>query len=258
VGISASAASPEEGFAWTAASGMQPLGFLPGDNFSSAFAVSADGAVIVGRSGVIGSEEGGTEAVRWVGGGLEGLGDLPGGRFNSFATAVSSDGAVVVGASESAEGGSTRTEAFRWTETGGMQGLGLLVSGPSATTAQGVSTDGNRVVGVSQSSLSGEDAFFWSPEHGMRALQDVLEQDFGLDFGGWVLSSATQISADGSTIVGRGLNPLGSVEAWVAVIPVPEPSRGLGFVTALASLGGLFRLRTRQLKRSRPRVCSQN
>jgi probable HAF family extracellular repeat protein len=39
-----------QAFRWTQATGMVGLGVLPGDNFSSAFAVSADGAVMVGNS----------------------------------------------------------------------------------------------------------------------------------------------------------------------------------------------------------------
>ena len=49
-----------------------------------------------------------------------GLGDLPGGTFDSFATAMTPDGAAVVGIGTSASG----TEAFRWTQASGMVGLG--------------------------------------------------------------------------------------------------------------------------------------
>ena len=89
------------------------LGFLPGGMASEARGISANGAVVVGRS-----ESGsalGSEAFRWTsGGGMVGLGDLPGGSFNSDALATSADGSVVVGGSESASG----SEAFRWEDTG--------------------------------------------------------------------------------------------------------------------------------------------
>ena len=46
-----------------------------------------------------------TEAFRWTtGGGMVGLGDLPGGNFYSDADGVSGDGSVVVGCSDSASG----------------------------------------------------------------------------------------------------------------------------------------------------------
>ena len=50
---------------------------------------------------------------------MVGLGDLPGGSFDSCAYGVSGDGSLVVGNGSSASGG----EAFRWTADGGMVDL---------------------------------------------------------------------------------------------------------------------------------------
>ena len=63
------------------------VGDLPGGVISSqAFAVSADGLVVVGGS----SSANGGEAFRWTqAGGMVGLGDLPGGSFSSVAWSVS-------------------------------------------------------------------------------------------------------------------------------------------------------------------------
>ena len=41
----------DEAFRWTALTGMVGLGFLPGDDFSRANAVNADGSFVVGTSG---------------------------------------------------------------------------------------------------------------------------------------------------------------------------------------------------------------
>ena len=49
----------------------------------------------------------------------------------------------------------------------------------------------------------------------MRSLQGVLVDDFALDLTGWTLTSATGVSADGSTIVGEGMNPDGFNEGWI-------------------------------------------
>jgi probable HAF family extracellular repeat protein len=69
-----------------------------------------------------------------------GLGDLPGGKFQSDATAVSADGTVAVGRSASAAG----DEGFRWKSgDNSMVGLGDLPGGHYASTATGVSSDGN-------------------------------------------------------------------------------------------------------------------
>ena len=75
---------------------------------------------------------------------FQGLGDLPGGGFNSYASSVSGDGSVVVGFSSSVN---NAYEAFRWTSTGGIVGLGELPGGGFSSTANGVSGDGSVVVG---------------------------------------------------------------------------------------------------------------
>ena len=72
---------------------------------------------------------------------FSGLGDLPGGSFDSYAYGVSGDGSTVVGRSTSGSG----NEAFRWTESGGMQGLGDLQGGSFYSYANGVSGDGSTV-----------------------------------------------------------------------------------------------------------------
>ncbi|MBK8914966.1 MAG: hypothetical protein IPM64_10270 [Phycisphaerales bacterium] len=55
----------------------------------------------------------------------------------------------------------------------------------------------------------------------MRAIKDVLIQEFNLsgEIENWTLLNATEISADGRTIVGTGGNPEGRTEAWRAMIP---------------------------------------
>ena len=93
---------------------FQGLGFLPWiDDGSRANGVSANGAVVVGRSG---GDEGG-EAFRWTSdGGMVGLGFLPTGGSFSEATGVSADGSVVVGDSDSTS--EYNAEGFRWTSSG--------------------------------------------------------------------------------------------------------------------------------------------
>jgi len=83
---------PEEAFRWTAAGGMQGIGYLPGGSYSYAEDISADGSVIVGWSE---NASGGQIAFRWTeAGGMQGIG--PSG-LGSYAYGVSSDGSVVVG-----------------------------------------------------------------------------------------------------------------------------------------------------------------
>ena len=183
-----------EAFRWTSDSGAVSLGFLPGGEYpttsefpiSTAFGVSGNGSVVVGRS----TSASGIGAFRWTSsGGMVGLGDLPGGDFGGTAYDVSTDGSVIVGSSTSASG----IEAFRWTSEDGMIGLGDLPGGDFYSLATGVSSDGMVVVGYSKSD-SGWEAFLWTGEGGMIGLGDLP--------GGGFESRARGVSADGSVIVG--------------------------------------------------------
>lgn len=245
-----------EAFRWTAQSGMIGLGSFNSDHFfSTATSVSADGSVVGGGS----RGENGFEAFRWtVETDLIGLGDLQGGVFASHAMDLSSDGSVIVGNSQT---DNSDGEAFRWTEKTGMQGLGFLPGGGNVSDARTLTQDGNTIVGMSDTSLTepaqaflwtesggmipigsfiptaisddgklivGSDfsnigsAVIWDAFYGIRSLKELLEIDFGLDLDGWELISANDISADGTVIVGSGINPLGRPEGWVAVIPEPS------------------------------------
>src|SRR5690606_20338492 len=74
---------------------FESLGVLPGSQNSMAHAVSADGNIVVGQSESSLGPMSGTEAFRWnESEGINGLGDLPGGLFTSFAHGVSSDGNI--------------------------------------------------------------------------------------------------------------------------------------------------------------------
>jgi len=99
VGGSASGSGTEEAFRWTRAGGMQPLGHQPGGLGSRAEGVSADGSIIVGWGF---PQEGDREAANWTSADgvvwhIQGLGDLPGGRIESYAFDISADTSTVVG-----------------------------------------------------------------------------------------------------------------------------------------------------------------
>ncbi len=185
-----------EAFRWTQAAGMVGLGDLPGGNSQSeAYAVSADGIVVVGRDT---RSQDRIEAFRWTQtGGMVGLGDLGGGSFQSYAYAVSADGSVIVGSGVSTSG---RT-AFRWRQTSGMVGLGDLPGGTSDSVANGVSADGSIIVGQGNSD-AGAEAFRWTESAGMVGLGDLPDGDF--------ISTAFADSADGSMVVGQGRSALGN------------------------------------------------
>ena len=127
-----------------------------------------------------------TEAFRWTtSGGMQGLGDLPGGAFISVADGVSDDGSVVVGFSH----GPRAYEAYRWTSGGGMVGLGFLNSGDDSDShALATSFDGSTIVGY-----SGAQAFRWTSTFGMAGL-GFLPGDY--------FSRAFNVSSDGLAVIG--------------------------------------------------------
>ncbi len=165
-------------FRWTAAGST----IVPGNfNYFNdvPLAVSGDGSTVVGQY----NSPSGPEAFRWtLAGGIEGLGDFPGGVFNSGAIDVSYDGSVAVGfgSQPNPQGG----EAFRWS-----QATGIVALGPNAQFGAGVSDNGAIVVGPSN-----DGSFRWTSDTGAVELN--------------IVRSARRISADGSVIVGtRQLPP---------------------------------------------------
>ena len=165
------------------------------------YGVSADGLVVVGVCA-----EG---AFRWTpGGGMVGLGDLPGGDL-SMAAGVSGDGSVVVGVSYCYSGITAPARAFCWTSSTGMVGMGTLPifppGMPGSSWAIGASADGSVIVGRSDAT-SGRQAFRWTSGGGMVGLGDLPGGDF--------YSRATGVSADGSVIVGWSSSTSGPQHAF--------------------------------------------
>jgi probable HAF family extracellular repeat protein len=126
---------------------------------------------------------------------FQGLGDFPGGSFESLAQRVSADGSVVIGYGTTATG----QQAFRWTRGTGMVSLGNLPDGSfKQTDATGVSADGAVVVGYGDPVGSGWDTyrgFLWTQPGGMVEMGSLDGSPRSMAFG---------VSADGSVVVGDG------------------------------------------------------
>ena len=133
------------------------LGTLGGD-WSEAYGVSADGAVVVGLADNASGQE---HAFRWTAaGGMQNLGTL--GGDHSWASGVSADGSVVVGWAHNASG---YTRAFRWTPSGGMEDLNLtyaslLTNGSYLEIASAISPDGRYIVGQGWNAATGRGEAF--------------------------------------------------------------------------------------------------
>lgn len=184
---------------------------------SSASAVSGDGTVVVGIVHLQGVDR----AFAWSeAAGMRLLDDLDGGIQSAIAYGVNTDGTWIVGGSSSGSSDPEYAyEAVLWSSTGKATALGDLPGGDYASEARGVSADGSVVVGLSTVAPSPRTAaFIWDATHGMRDLRRVLIDQYGLNLDGWELSSALGISADGRTIVGRGINPARQNEGWIAYL----------------------------------------
>jgi len=113
-------------------------------------------------------------------------------------------------------------------------GLGFLPGNSTGnndlSSALAVSADGSTVVGADTIG-----AFIWDPTNGMRDLTQLLKGS-GVDLSGWSLIAATGVSADGTAIVGSGTDPSGNNEAWLAILPIPEPGTLLLLGSGIAGL----------------------
>ena len=207
---------PFEAVMWNS-SGVKLLGKLPGANHSFAYAISADGNVIVGycKYPIF------SEAFRSVGGGsLQSLGT--GGYFSSIAHGTSYDGEVIVGSISTISDGPSI--AARWTSKGGWD---LLQGTTVNSNAFDVSASGDIIVGQ----MSGI-AFIWDRNNGARDLKFVLENVYDLDLTGWTLDIAHSIDSSGTVIVGQGTHN-GMTEAWYAKLPqlkITKPTKNIKWI----------------------------
>ncbi len=176
-----------DGFRWSAATGPQFLGLLPGATFTTASSVSGDGSVVTGHCYSTTSQI--TSAFRWdTSSGIQSIGSLPGYGFCQGLD-ISADSLTIVGVSGNSRGG----HSFRWSASGGMLPLGNLPGG-STSWAYAVSADGTYIAGDGSSS-SGVRAYRWSAATGM--------QDLGVP-AGFISSDGYAISGNGMVVVGTG------------------------------------------------------
>ncbi len=202
-----------EAYRWTAQSGAVGLGFLSKVILDSgAAAVSADGLIVTGQSMSVPFD---VEAIRWtLETGMVGLGvltELPLGAFYALGFGISADGSTIVGQARTVE----FEEAFHWTAETGLESLDPLHGTTFFSTARDASADGSIIVGLGE----GLRAMIWDEVHGMRDLQDLLENEHGLDLSGWTLQIVFGISDDGTHLAGNGINPKGDREAWLVTLP---------------------------------------
>lgn len=159
--------------------------------------------------------------------------------------AASADGSVAVGARNNG----ADFEAIRWTAAGGVQSLGIPpnaaqlcnddVCGTSAV-ASAVSADG-KVIAVNVITVAGpptgRETFRWTEETGYVSLGTYFDlYPFG--------TSATTLSADGSTVVGGGVSSSDDAFRWTAaggLVQLPNlPSESGGLARGMSGDGDVI------------------
>jgi len=177
---------------------FQGLGFLPGySERSIAHDVSADGCVVVGESGY--------RAVRWLDGAIEALAPIAVGYDSRQARAVSADGWVITGQDPTGAVSHTSGVAV-WDH-----GIPVRIDPSSSHTGpfgSALSADGRVLVGTHRE--------YADPEHHSVAFRYEAGAygDLGSFPGGAAPSSALDVSADGSVVVGWAMAADGQREAF--------------------------------------------
>jgi hypothetical protein len=142
--------------------------------------------------------------------------------FGEGVTGLSADGSAAVGYTTVLTGSVPRLRAFRWDATTGVVLLDVGVGFANGSYARSTNVDASVVVGdyeaVGQSEIR---AFLWTATNDFVDLREELVTNYGLanELAGWRLVVATDVSADGRTIVGQGINPLGCEQAFVVRFP---------------------------------------
>ncbi len=158
-----------------------------------ATAASSNGSIVFGARDWI--------AWRWVGNGVDDLGDLAGSTSDAITGGCSDSGAVLVGSGsydDGVGGFEDGYQAFSWTNST-FTVLPDLPGGDVNADAVACSADGTIVVGGASPGTSAfSKAVRWSVAGGVSS----QAQDLGDLVGGVDLSKALAVSADGSVVVG--------------------------------------------------------
>jgi uncharacterized membrane protein len=195
-----------EGFMWSRTSGMIRLSHPTGHS-SRASAISADGHTIVGFSED--PQYGNRRPVLWLSGKTL---LFAGAHTPGEAAGVSSDGSKVVGQAFNQYSG----YAFYYTQKDGLVSLGTISGNQFDQSFANAVADNGTTVGWSGDPFgAGIQAFIWSPAIKMQSLQRYLQNRGVLIPFGISLTTALDISADGSTIVGTWQDAYFNQGGWM-------------------------------------------
>jgi uncharacterized membrane protein len=227
-------------FRWTRDGGLRTLPNLPGSSEQGNALDVTNNGLVVGYS----YGPSGQEAVRWVDGRVQGLGDFPGGWYESAAFAANERGQIVGVGHLAGDGADLDGDgqpdpfarAFLWSEDGGMVNLGALRPGDHSV-AYDITDDG-MVVGYSVPRPGGTSLaftpFVWTEETGIVDVHTLLDEDSKK----WRLGALQmgRVNESGQILLHGAL---GDQFAVVVLTPVhnPEPGATVMLAGAFAVLG---------------------
>ncbi len=170
-------------------------------------AVSPDGEFVVGW--VAGGET--MRAFLWSSReGTIDLGQISDQPTHNEARVISDDGRIVAGnSSDTTVRLAPDGQVFIWTRGRGMVGIGDLLGGQFRSRVSAMSGDGTVIFGEGTTD-TGPRAFVWTAMHGLRDLNNVLSEEFGIkETHGWHVVQVVDASMDGRILLGRAV--LGSI-----------------------------------------------
>jgi hypothetical protein len=178
--------------------------------------LSADGTI--GFGGGPNATLEGFSGLRWTKkGGLELIPDITGGVEDGILTACDASGFRASHWASPPEG---KWLAAVWDPVNSWTLLGKLKPTDSGAA---IKIDDSGFAGAGTSEFGtieqGRTAIYWTARDGLRSVQDVLVNDYGLvQAAAWKLGDVDAISPNGRYMAGRGLNPQGKFETWWAEI----------------------------------------
>jgi uncharacterized membrane protein len=190
------------------------MGVLALDDMSAATAVSADGNVVVGYSGLTGQAFT-SHAVRMVGTAALQYLTTPAGSESCDAEGVSGDGGVIVGNCDSTmpAAGLASRRPFRYTPATNIQYMNLSpLAADTDVNMQGISDDGNVIIGY----ILPSQAARWTAASGWTLLGKLSPAGDNIPHG---------VNRDGSIIVGMDAPSASIAWRWTAATGEVEMTR---------------------------------
>lgn len=215
VGASSYASGPfaplQQAIRWTQQGGIEPLGFLPGDDYSFAVDISADGSTIAGRgaSGV------------WTWTSTSGMALAVGKGFEL--QGMTGDGQYLFGVNSTILGGQSVGVGALWSEDAGLIELNHDDTPASwiSDVAKAASHDADVILGMRFALSGGSVPYVWFDQGltGMTLEDYLLDNGLDLRNEGYRITDVSDISNDGSRFLVNTFNPEGKTESLLIVVP---------------------------------------